>query len=152
MEAHPTIPQVAVGALVVKKDHHGDYQFLLVRRGKAPAQGLWALPGGKIEWGETMSEAVKREVMEETGLTIKVGKRIHVFDNITRDRQGSVEYHYVIIDFMAAPQDPEAPLLPGDDALEARWLNLADLENLPVSKPTYHLVRRILRKKDFTEV
>jgi 8-oxo-dGTP diphosphatase len=132
-------PQVAVGALVIK-----DEKILLVKRGKPPSQGLWALPGGRVNWGETLAQAAEREVLEETGIAIKASHIIYTFDSITRDENGIVLFHYVIIDFLAHPTRPVTHPIPADDAEDARWLTLAQLRKLPVSKPTLALVESIL--------
>jgi ADP-ribose pyrophosphatase len=132
-------PQVAVGGLIINQD-----RVLLVKRKNPPSQGLWALPGGRVEWGETMVQAVEREVLEETGIVVKAERIVYTFDSITRDEKGEISFHYIIIDFVAHPLDLWAKPVPGDDAEEVRWLTLKELKNLPVSKPTLELVRKVL--------
>ncbi len=132
-------PQIAVGALVIK-----DEKILLVKRGKPPSQGLWALPGGRVNWGETLAQAAEREVLEETGIAVKASHIIYIFDSITRDENGTVRFHYVIIDFLAHLIQPDAHPIPADDAEDARWLTLAQLRKLPASKATLALVESIL--------
>ena len=139
-------PQVAVGALVIK-----DEKVLLVKRGQPPAKGLWALPGGRVQWGETLAQAAEREVLEETGVAVKAGQIIYTFDSITRDDQGSVCFHYVIVDFLAQPIQPEGRPIPADDAEDAQWLTLGELKRLPVSKPTLTLIESILVNHRFKE-
>lgn len=107
-------PEICVGAVVVD-----DERLLMVRRGHGPAAGEWSVPGGRVEPGETLAEAVVREVGEETGLEV-----------VCEDLIGWVErigsgYHYVILDFRACPIGGEDPLpRPGDDAAEAAWVPL----------------------------
>lgn len=137
---YPDAPRVAVGVLVVHQN-----KVLLILRGKAPAKGMWAVPGGSVNIGETLQAAAEREVLEETGLQIKAGEVIYSFEKIQHDKAGQVKYHYVILDLEAKPLDPAEPLTPADDAVEAGWFTLADLDrlNLPVSETT----RTLLQKK-----
>ncbi|OEU61436.1 MAG: hypothetical protein BA867_13185 [Desulfobacterales bacterium S5133MH16] len=137
---YPDAPRVAVGALVVHQN-----KVLLILRGEAPAKGMWAIPGGSVNIGETLQAAAEREVLEETGLQIKAGDVIYSFEKIQHDKAGQVQYHYVILDLEAEPLDPAQPLTAGDDAIDAGWFTLADLDrlNLPVSETT----RTLLQKK-----
>lgn len=131
---YPDAPQVAVGAIVVRDGH-----VLLVRRGQAPSKGLWAIPGGRVELGETLKEAAEREIFEETGLTIRAGDPVHTFDVIQRDETGRPQFHYVIIDLLAEYLRGE--LQPGDDAQDVRWVSLDELEKLPINKTTLQVLR-----------
>lgn len=132
---YPDHPRVAVGAVVFKDD-----RVLLVRRGKAPALGQWAIPGGSVRLGETLQAAAEREIREETGIRIVAGKPIYTFDVVDRDAENRIRYHYVIIDFEATYQG--GALRAGDDALEARWVAADELKGLAVSRPTRQLLRR----------
>ena len=136
---YPDAPRVAVGALVVHQN-----KVLLILRGKAPAKAMWAVPGGSVNIGETLQAAAEREVLEETGLEIKAGKVVYSFEKIQHDKAGQVQYHYVILDLEAEPLDPAQPLTPADDAIEAGWFTLADLDrlNLPVSETTWTLLQK----------
>lgn len=134
---YPDHPQVGVGALVIR-----DGRVLLVRRGRPPANDVWAIPGGRLELGETLQQAAEREVFEETGVTIRAGQPFYTFDTIIRDEQGRVRFHYVIVDLLAEYVSGEAR--PGDDARDAAWLSLADLEGLPTHPATLEVVRRAL--------
>ncbi len=138
---YPDSPRVAVGALVVHQN-----KVLLILRGEAPAKGMWAVPGGSVNIGETLQAAAEREVLEETGLQIKAGEVIYSFEKIQHDKAGQVQYHYVILDLEAEPLDPAQPLTPADDAIEAGWFTLADLDrlNLPVSETTWTLLQKKL--------
>ena len=110
-------PQVAVGAIVI---HDGT--LLMVRRGKEPGRGLWSLPGGKVETGEYLAEALRREVVEETGLEVTVGDLVGIFEVI-----GHV--HYVVLDFFAEVETASPPR-PAGDADEARWVPLDEVVGL----------------------
>lgn len=109
-------PELCVGAVVSRGE-----DLLLVRRGRGAAVGQWSVPGGRVEGGETMAEAVVREVGEETGLRVRCGEPLGWVERIGPDR------HFVIVDFEAEPLDPGAPLQPGDDAADAAWVPLAEL-------------------------
>jgi len=132
--AYPDFPRVAVGVVVFY-----DRKVLLVRRGKPPAEDLWAIPGGSVEIGETLKAAAEREIFEETGIRICAGKPVFTFDVIDRDGEGGVRFHYVIIDLMAeyVEGEPQA----GDDAVEARWISADELEKLNVSSATLELLK-----------
>jgi 8-oxo-dGTP diphosphatase len=112
-----TGPQVAVGAIVV-----ADGAMLMVQRGRAPAKGLWSVPGGRVEAGEYLSEALIREVREETGITIQVGELAGIFEVLG-------EEHYVILDYLATAASGSAPV-PGEDAAAARWVPLDEIPSL----------------------
>ena len=134
--SYPPVPVPAVGAVVV---HEG--AVLLVRRGRAPSRGVWAVPGGRVELGETLAEATEREVREETGVRVRAGEPIWSFDSVVRDEEGRVAFHYVIVDLLADYVDGEPSAC--DDALEARWARPEELSGLLVSKPTLELLERI---------
>lgn len=132
--AYPDQPRVAVGAIVFK-----DNNVLLVRRGKPPAEDLWAIPGGRVEIGETLQEAAEREILEETGIAIRARIPVYTFDVIDRDTRGRIRYHYVIVDMTAdyIRGEPRA----GDDASAARWVSSDELATLKVSSKTRQLLR-----------
>src|SRR3954467_4812923 len=111
-------PQVCVGAVAVD-----DGRLLLVRRGRGPAQGEWSVPGGRVEPGETVGEAVVRELAEETGLEGLCGPLLGWVERIGDD------HHYVILDFVVEVLEPVDPVA-GDDAAEAAWVPLADVAEM----------------------
>ncbi|HEY9555450.1 MAG TPA: NUDIX domain-containing protein [Acidimicrobiales bacterium] len=113
-------PVVGVGAVVLD-----DERLLLVRRGRGPAQGTWSVPGGRVELGETLAEAVTRELREETGLEGLCGPLLGWAERI--DAEG----HYVILDFEVTVVDLVEPVA-GDDAAEARWVDLHEVAELPL--------------------
>jgi len=132
---YPDRPRVAVGAVVFK-----DGRVLLVRRGRPPAEGEWAIPGGSVEIGETLQQAAEREILEETGVEIRAGAPCFSFDVIQTDAAGRVRFHYVIVDLSAeyVAGSPRA----GGDAVEAGWMGPADLDRLAVNANTADLLRR----------
>ena len=115
-----TRPEVCVGAVVVDDD-----RLLMIRRGHGPGAGEWSVPGGRVEHGETLVEAVVREVREETGLDVAVDQFLGFVERITD------EAHFVILDFAATAFDPDA-LEAGDDAAEAAWIDVNDVIDLPL--------------------
>jgi 8-oxo-dGTP diphosphatase len=121
--AYPQRPFLAVSAAIVR-----DGKILVVRRARAPAHGLYTLPGGVVEVGETLVEAVAREVLEETGMTIEPVALAGFREAVARDVQDRVERHFVILCFAARWQAGE-PVL-NEELDEARWLDPAELAGL----------------------
>ncbi len=113
-------PEVCVGAIAVTGD-----QLLLVRRGRGPAGGLWSVPGGRVELGETLAEAVVRELAEETGLEAMCDQFVGWVERIDED------YHFLILDFAVTVISTDPPTA-GDDAAEATWVPLTDVASLPL--------------------
>jgi 8-oxo-dGTP diphosphatase len=134
---YPDSPQIAVGAIVMRNN-----QVLLVKRSQPPGEGLWAVPGGRVELGETLQEAVEREVREETGLTVRPRHPVYAFDLIERDDKGGIRYHYVIVDLLADYVGGQPN--PDDDACEARWVTFEELRDLPTSPTTRELLEKTL--------
>ena len=129
----PKNPILAVGALVFHSD-----RVLLVRRNNPPNQGLWSIPGGKVELGESLQAAAEREIWEETRIEIRAKTPIFCFDTIERDAEGNVRFHYVIIDLIAEYVSGEAA--PGDDANDAMWFSKTDLTHSCLSEMTRQLL------------
>ena len=109
------MPEVCVGAIAVDND-----RLLLIRRGHGPAAGEWSVPGGRVEEGETLAEAVVRELAEETGLEGVCDRLVGWVERIGDD------YHFVILDFLVEVLDGAEPVA-GDDAAEARWVPLPEV-------------------------
>jgi 8-oxo-dGTP diphosphatase len=119
----PVGPEVAVGAVALH-----DERILLVRRGRGPAAGEWSVPGGRVEAGETLHEAVVREVAEETGLEVVVERFLGWVERIGPDDDAAVpEYHFVILDFLVDVLDPDRTPVAGDDAAEVAWVPVGAL-------------------------
>jgi 8-oxo-dGTP diphosphatase len=112
---YPVAPLVGIGIVVLRGD-----QVLLVRRGRPPALGRWSLPGGGQELGETAEAAARRELLEETGLTVGPLVLAGTVDSIHRDAIGRVRYHYTILDFAAQYEAGDA--VPGDDVSAVAWV------------------------------
>jgi ADP-ribose pyrophosphatase len=133
---YPQQPVIAVGAVVMHQN-----RILLIRRGKEPARGEWAIPGGRVELGETMREALAREVMEETCVSIRVGELVYFFETIQPDLDGRIRFHYTIFDFMAEYLAGEPN--PRDDAIDARWVSAADTDTCNLNIKTRDLLNQI---------
>jgi ADP-ribose pyrophosphatase YjhB (NUDIX family) len=118
-------------------------QILVVRRARAPADGLFSLPGGVVEIGETLMQAVAREVREETNLTIEPVGLAGFREAITRDRDDRVERHFVILPFAARWLAGETLL--NEELSEARWLHPAELAGLPTTPGLAEIVAAAFR-------
>lgn len=118
---YPARPIVGIGMCVLRPG-----AVLLVRRGTPPHVGAWSLPGGAQELGETAEQAARRELEEETGLTVGPLHLAGVVDSITPDSTGAAQYHYTIIDY-AARHTTGTPR-PGGDITEVAWAAFDDLD------------------------
>jgi 8-oxo-dGTP diphosphatase len=137
-QAYPSAPVCAVGAIVFRGS-----AVLLVQRAKPPAQGKWSIPGGVVQLGETLEEAVIREFREEVQLEVRplqVGK---VLDRIYRDAAGQVCYHYVIVDYLCEPVHGE--LRPASDASAAAYFEVSNLESVDITEGTAEVIREVFR-------
>ena len=126
--------------------HQGS--ILLSVRGKPPSEGLWGLPGGAAEVGETVEAALMREVMEETSITIKPLKQVAVLDSITRDDDGRVKYHYILFEFLC--EYVSGKVRSGSDALDAKWVPLDDLESVEIMPTTLRFIKKILAQENIS--
>jgi 8-oxo-dGTP diphosphatase len=128
-------PVVATGVAVVEGD-----EILLVRRGRPPHEGLWAVPGGKVDRGETLAEAATREVKEETGLLVELDEIVWVGEFIDD------ENHLVLIDFLGTPTGGEMEA--GDDATELQWVRIEAAFELDMPETMYELLEVLLEMMD----
>jgi ADP-ribose pyrophosphatase YjhB (NUDIX family) len=131
---YPEYPVVGVAAIVWRDD-----RVLLIRRGRPPRQDEWSLPGGRQELGETVTEAVRREVREETGLEIDVRDVVAVVDLIDRDADQGVRFHYTLIDLLAEWRAGEA--IAADDAAAVQWATLDELPLYTLWSETERVIR-----------
>lgn len=133
---YPQAPVCAVGAIVFRGD-----AVLLIQRGKPPAQGKWSIPGGAVRLGETLENAVTRELREEVEMDVKplwVGK---VVDRIYVDSEGNIAYHYVIVDYVceARAGQPQA----GSDATDAGFFDVKKLDEMDMTEGTTEVIREV---------
>lgn len=134
-DAVPLWPRPAVSAAVFR-----DGLVLLAQRGKPPLQGVWSLPGGRVEPGETARDAARRELAEETGITADLMGVADVVDVIVRDDDGSLRAHYVITAFFGVWTGGEAT--PGSDCQAVEWVALGDLAGRPMTEGTAAVIAR----------
>ncbi len=134
----PGHPQVGVGGVVLS-----DQRVLLIRRGKQPLVGRWSIPGGTVEWGETLEQALVREMAEETGLEVEPQELLTVFDWIEREGD-RVVFHYVIADYLCRCLSGTARA--GSDALEVRWVGPEELEQLDLTAKALDVVQEAFRR------
>lgn len=148
---HPERPVVGIGGVVIERG-----QALLIRRGSEPLRGHWSIPGGILELGETLVEGVARELLEETGLEVRVLDLIEVFERITADDHGTDAgkgarplYHYVIADYLCERISGEAR--PASDVTEVAWAaedELAPYELTKTATRILHQAFAMARERD----
>ena len=131
-----TAKPAAIGVGAVIWNERGE--LVLIRRGQEPRLGEWSIPGGHLEWGESVRDAIVREVREETGLEVEVAGLIDVVDSVTRDASGEIARHYVLIDFLV--QHVSGTLRAGSDAAEARWVAYAALDEYALWTETRRII------------
>jgi 8-oxo-dGTP diphosphatase len=131
---YPDSPLVGVGAVIIE-----DGRVLLVKRGHPPLAGEWSIPGGVLELGETLREAVVREAQEETSLSVATADLLGVYDRVLRDDDGRTLYHFVLVDFLCRRVRGKAHA--ADDADEVRWFTPAEAHDLPLAEDTAAVIR-----------
>jgi mutator protein MutT len=132
---YPSQPVVGVGAIIICNG-----KILLVKRRGEPGKGRWSIPGGIVELGETVEEAVIREVKEETGLDVAEPELIDVVDNIVQDEEERVKWHFVILDFFVKVRGGK--LRASDDAEEIRWVPLDEAKKYDLTKTFRSFLQR----------
>ncbi len=137
---YPRYPLLGVGALIFERD-----RILMAQRGKPPLMGQWSLPGGLVETGESLAEAVRREVREETGLEIEPLGVLEIFERIMRNAEGTAEYHYVLIDYICRVAG--GALAAGDDACGVEWVRRRDLAALDITEGTLGVIEKGFRNR-----
>jgi 8-oxo-dGTP diphosphatase len=132
---YPAHPVVGVGAVVVRGD-----KALIIKRAHEPRKGEWSLPGGLLELGESLQDAARREVKEETSLDVVIGPIIETFDRVHRDDAGRIRYHFVIVDFVCRSDEGEAS--PGSDADAVAWVTGDQLDDYGVNAHAKQVILR----------
>jgi 8-oxo-dGTP diphosphatase len=130
---YPDRPVVGVGGVVVSEG-----RALLVKRGRPPLEGQWSIPGGMLEAGETLLLGVRRELLEETGIEVKVLELIEVFERINLDGDGKARYHYVVLDYLCEAIRGHARA--GSDAIDVVWATPAELPRYGLTETATRVV------------
>jgi 8-oxo-dGTP diphosphatase len=130
---YPARPLLGVGALLFDQQ-----RVLLIERGRPPLDGLWSLPGGLVEAGERLEDAIVREVFEETGLHVTAGPIATVFERLIPDETGRCEYHYVLVDFYCTIVSGTPR--PGDDSRAVAWFDIGSLDSLALTAGTREVI------------
>ncbi len=136
---YPDRPIVAVGAIVAENG-----RVLMARRGKEPSYGLWSVPGGAVHLGEDLKAAARREIKEELGIEVDLTDVIEIMERVTRDPEGRIQYHYVVIDYLARHVGGEPT--PSPEAWEVRWIAPEDFPKYELTRGTAEIILRMLEK------
>ena len=135
---YPERPLLGVGAVVFSGG-----RILLIERGKEPLKGWWTVPGGLVEIGERLEAAVRREILEETGLRVKPLAVAALFQRIMPDLEGRIEYHYVIVDFLCELES--GTVRAASDVAAAGWFTLEESRALKMAPGTPGVLKRALK-------
>jgi 8-oxo-dGTP diphosphatase len=131
----PDRPLVGVGGVVISSG-----RVLLVRRGSPPLENQWSIPGGLLEVGETLREGVRRELLEETAVEVRVLELVEVFERIRLDANGKARHHFVVLDYLCEAVRGEASA--GSDAIEVAWAAVGELERYLLTEATTQVILR----------
>lgn len=137
---YPSSPIAGVAAVVFSED-----RVLLTLRGNEPSRGRWGLPGGVVELGERVEDAVVREAEEETGIRIKPRRLLTVFDSIVRDDDGGIKYHYVLCEYLC--EAVGGTLRASSDAIDVRWVPLEDLGSIEINPGTRRFIEKVAERE-----
>jgi 8-oxo-dGTP diphosphatase len=132
---YPEGPIVGVGGVVIHNE-----RALLIRRGSTPLEGEWSIPGGILEIGETILDGVKRELLEETAIEVKVLDLIEVFERVTRDEAGKLKYHFVILDYLCEAVRGEAQA--GSDVTDVAWARETELSEYSLTPTATRVIKK----------
>ena len=133
---YPPAPLAGVAAAVF----HASGAVLLVQRGRPPRAGQWGLPGGLLDLGERLEDGVRREVWEECAVEIEIGGLVAAFEPIQRDKDGRIEYHYVVLDYWA--RHLAGTPVAQDDAAAVAWVAMDELDDYALADDTRSVVER----------
>ena len=133
---YPERPLVGVGAIILR-----DNDVLLIQRGTEPSAGKWSVPGGLVELGESLQEAIVREVKEEVGLEVQVRDLVVALDRVILDQAGSIEYHYILLDFLCECDAGEPS--PASDVSACAFVPIQSLSRYDLTRGTERAILRV---------
>ena len=138
---YPEQPIIGVGGIVFNSD-----TVLLVKRDQAPGKGEWSLPGGAVELGETMPEALGREILEETSIKAKIQGLVRVLERITHDDSGKIQFHYVIVDYWgwSISDTPSA----GSDACDSKFIELSKIKDMNLNAEVEETIKMAVELRE----
>lgn len=142
LRAYSQFPILAVSATIFNKEN----QILLIQRAKEPAKGLWALPGGAVNLGESPEAAVKRELTEECGIMIEEVLFNRLSSHVFYDQQGRIQYHYIILNYLC--DYPKTTINIGSDASGFRWISTGDLSTMALAEGVGITIHEGLKKRE----
>lgn len=131
---YPERPLVGVGGVVISNG-----RALLVRRGGPPLKGQWSIPGGMLETGETLHAGVRRELLEETGIEVRVLEFIEIFERIDLDAAGKAQYHFVVLDYLCEAIGGEARA--GSDVMDVAWAARSELHKYSLTEAATRVIQ-----------
>lgn len=134
---YPSFPIVGVGAMVMWDD-----QLLLIKRLNEPSAGKWTIPGGMVELGEGLEDAVRREIGEECGIKISIQGLAGIVERVILDDQDRIQYHYIIVDYLA--RYLKGNLKAGSDVAEAKWAPLGTLETFDLTPGLMEFLKAVI--------
>jgi 8-oxo-dGTP diphosphatase len=132
---YPKKPVVGVGAIILDGD-----RILLEKRKNEPSKGKWSVPGGLVELGESVEQAVIREVKEETGLEVYEPRLVDVVNYVSLGEKGAVMYHYVIVDYLVTVKSGKAKA--ASDAAALKWVPFNEVEEYDLTESFRQFFRR----------
>lgn len=135
---YPLRPVVGVGGVII-----ADGRALLIRRGHAPLEGQWSIPGGTLEVDETIVEGIRRELAEEAGIEVRVLDLIEVFERIFRDKDDKVQYHFVILDYLCEMAGGSARA--GGDVVDVAWAGEEELAKFELTEAATRVLKKAFK-------
>jgi len=140
----PVRPHIGVGVMMVRNINEVSH-LLLIKRKYHPDKGYWSIPGGHLDLGEKVQDAAVREAYEETGFKTKITKLAGIIDKIMYDKEGNIEYHYVLLNYFVEQieGDPNQPPVADDDALDAKFVPFEELKNYQLTVSLIELLKQL---------
>jgi len=135
-KVYPSMPVIAVAGIIFNNKK----EVVLIKRGAEPKKGEWSIPGGSVELGEKLEQALVREVEEECSLKVEPGPFVSLIERIEHDSRGKIRYHYAILDFVCKYK--EGVLTAGSDAADAKWVSITDVENMPLTDELKQIIKK----------